>query len=620
MLSFHFSLFFIDQGQVFKKNRFGLIIFLFFILLSARPLLAQDSGYIAGVIQSSETGKGIPNVLIRIQELDISTRSDRKGEFLFEKVLTGTYTLIFMSPGYGRTILLNVDVQKNQTWYDVIYLQKNAGEGQRFYIGGIEVTADRELLPEKPSTTTNISSGEIEHIQASSLGDALELIPGQKFSNPGLENVKQIEIRQLSTTDDADRNAALGTQILIDGVPLSNNANMQIDTDLNDGATYRVTANSGIDLRQVPADNIESIEVIRGIPGAKYGDLSSGAVVVKTKSGYTPYRVKYKYNPRNREYNFAGGYPWQNHKLNFNMNYAKSLRNIRVPGDSYSRIGGQLNLFSDFFSAKLNWANRLYFIRTFDEQELRKGDINKTERYNRSYQLRYSTKAAYSFKEKQKISALFSVHMNRQDSYIKRIVSRDIGVIGTSMESGIGQGIFVQNYTSKLWVKGRAWNLFSQIDYDNQFIVGSIYHKWNIGFTGRYELNDGQGRIFDPKLPPRSSANEGDRPRSYSAIPGLSQYSIYAEDELSGHLWRDFSLQLGARLDLFGFKGLDKEGIHTDHGIFLNPRLNFVFYLTPHTQIRAGYGRTAKSPTLSMLYPNPLYFDIMTSKIVKNAK
>ncbi len=591
-----------------KKNiSFVFILFIWCLLFV--PLFAKDNGYIAGRVLSVGSDRGLPKVLVRIQELDSLVYSNKDGSFLFKNIHPGSYTLTFMAPGYGKTVLLNVKVAKGQSWYDVIYLQKSLKEGRRFYIGGIEVTADRELLPEEPATTTRISSGEIEHIQASSLGDILELIPGQKFSNPGLENVKQIELRQLSTTDEANRNAALGTQILVDGVPLSNNANMQIDTDLNLGGAYRVTANSGIDLRQMPADNIKSIEVIRGIPSAKYGDLSAGAVVVETQSGYTPYRIKYKYNPRNHEYNVAGGYRWTNHSANFNVNYAKSLRNIRIPGDSYARIGGQINFFSHLFEKKLDWTNRFYYTRTLDEQKIRPGDLLQTVRYNRNYQIRFNTNFLYRFQKKQRISALFSVNMNRQDSYIKRIVSRDIGVIGTRLQPGLSEGIFVQQYLSKLWVKGRAWNLFGQLVYKNQFLRAGFFHKWEIGSTVRYEFNNGPGRIFDLNKPPRSFANEGDRPRPYSSIPGLNQLSFYVQDELSGHVWRDFSLQFGSRLDLFGVHSFSK----TDHGTFLNPRLNFVYYLTPKTQLRAGYGKTAKSPTLSMIYPNPVYFDIVDS-------
>jgi len=154
--------------------------------------------------------------------------------------------------------------------------------------------------------------------------------------------------------------------------------------------------------------------------------------------------------------------------------------------------------------------------------------------------------------------------------------------------------------------------MYGELTYDDTFFTGSLLHNLNLGFTGRYEYNDGPGREFDPATPPRSSANKGDRPRSYSSIPGLAQYALYAEDELTGHLWKDFALKFGARLDMFGVTK-SNNGLKAEHGVFLNPRFNFVYYLGKDTQLRAGYGRNAKSPTLSMIYPNPVYFDIVDS-------
>jgi hypothetical protein len=46
-------------------------------------------------------------------------------------------------------------------------------------LGGIEVcSVQQELIPESPVTTRTIDTGEIEHMQATSLGDILSLVPG----------------------------------------------------------------------------------------------------------------------------------------------------------------------------------------------------------------------------------------------------------------------------------------------------------------------------------------------------------------------------------------------------------------------------------------------------------
>ena len=45
------------------------------------------------------------------------------------------------------------------------------------------------------------------------------------------------------------------------------------------------------------AIHVEGVEVVRGIPSAEYGDLTSGMVVVHSKIGVTPWQLKGKVNP-----------------------------------------------------------------------------------------------------------------------------------------------------------------------------------------------------------------------------------------------------------------------------------------------------------------------------------
>ena len=55
---------------------------------------------------------------------------------------------------------------------------------------------------------------------------------------------------------------------------------------------------SGNDLRLIPASSIESVEVISGVAPVKYGDLSSGAVIINRRAGLTPFfgSVKVQYD------------------------------------------------------------------------------------------------------------------------------------------------------------------------------------------------------------------------------------------------------------------------------------------------------------------------------------
>lgn len=57
------------------------------------------------------------------------------------------------------------------------------------------------------------------------------------------------------------------------------------------------TPNSGVDMRTITTSNIESVEVIRGIASAQYGDIASGAVIVNSKAGRAPLSIQLDINP-----------------------------------------------------------------------------------------------------------------------------------------------------------------------------------------------------------------------------------------------------------------------------------------------------------------------------------
>jgi outer membrane receptor for ferrienterochelin and colicin len=104
-------------------------------------------------------------------------------------------------------------------------------------------------------------------------------VPGiQRTSNPGLGKLSQVGVRG----DESDNLTAFGTLILVDGIPQSNNANMQFErlTGSNSGNS---NLGRGVDLRTIPADNINNIEVITGLPSVRYGDVTAGIINVQTR-------------------------------------------------------------------------------------------------------------------------------------------------------------------------------------------------------------------------------------------------------------------------------------------------------------------------------------------------
>jgi outer membrane receptor protein involved in Fe transport len=112
---------------------------------------------------------------------------------------------------------------------------------------------------------------------------------------------------------DAERANALGTSLVLDGVPLSNNANLQTTlTILNSGPAalpqFASSAGRGLDLRQFAADNVESVEVIRGIPSARHGDLTAGAILVTSRAGAQRPELRVRANPLTFEASTVAGW------------------------------------------------------------------------------------------------------------------------------------------------------------------------------------------------------------------------------------------------------------------------------------------------------------------------
>ena len=80
----------------------------------------------------------------------------------------------------------------------------------------------------------------------------------------------------------------------VDGVRLSTNASLGDPT--------------GASTRNLSATNIESVEVVTGVPSAEYGDISSGVVKISTRKGKTPYTVTLSTNPRTKQIAASKGF------------------------------------------------------------------------------------------------------------------------------------------------------------------------------------------------------------------------------------------------------------------------------------------------------------------------
>jgi outer membrane receptor for ferrienterochelin and colicin len=549
---------------------------------------------------TDEKGESLPFANVILKEINNGSASDKNG---FYKIVSkpGTYTLEVSYIGYEK-VSEQFTLQQNRI-IEADFVLKSIS----FEIGGIEVTADNDFIPLDATTKTKVSSGEIEHIQASSLNDVMELTPGVKTSNPTLNTVEKAVIRG---------GDALGTQIIMDGVPVSNNANLQVGIGQS-------TANSGVDLRSIPAENIKEVEIIRGIPSAKYGDLVDGLLLVKTKAEPHQPRIKFKYNPNLYESNISSGLRLSSWVINGNLNIASSDRDFRVEGDGYTRLAAQVS--AELQNDDLELKNIFYVTRAFDEKKEVPGYALREAWYNRDLQFKYTGNYNIALTELSEINSKVSVSLTNQDSYNQQIVSRDNIVISDRIEEGAQEGrIVFGSYLGKKTIKGEVWNLYADLNYQFRFFTGDFLHSWIAGGEWKNDFNKGAGIIFDPLYPPSLSI-PSPRIRTYGDIPAYNILSIYAEDKITGNLLRPFTLQAGLRYEVYRPEGLNISGligkkdlISSSNGSFLNPRLNFSVNLFEKTQARLSYGIATKSPPLGMIAAQDRYYDYVDTNSVVN--
>lgn len=586
-------------NELFNGTEIGFVSLKDKIIIADRASINKRTGGIKGKITTTN-GEPLISANIMILENNYGTTTNEKGEYIIKNLKPGTYILNVTYIGY-ESVTKKVDVYSGKTTEANFELKLTS-----FNIGGIEVLGTGEFIPIEPETKTEISSGEIEHMQASSLGDVIQLMPGVATKNPTLNTTSQASIRGGNS---------LGTQILVDGVPISNTANMQ-------GGIGYSTAGAGVDLRSIPAENIESVEILRGIPSVKYGDLVDGAVIVKSKVSPSPLRLKAKYNPRVYETNLSGGIRiTDNWVLNGNVNVASSDRNIRVDGDGYTRIAGQVNAYYDTENYQLR--NSIYVTRTFDEMKEQPGYALREAWYNRDLTLRYGSDLNYIFNSLSELNATFSINYTKRDSYKQQIVARDNMVVSDRMVEGVQEGHFIfGSYLGKEWIKGAEWNIYTDVNYETGFFTGDYLHKFLFGVNWKNDFNTGDGYIFDP-LRPISSGYTTPRLREYDDLPSYNTLALYLEDKIVGRLLKPFTLKIGVRYEAyrpteFNLKGLWGDGdlIKSQNGTFLNPRINFSYNIFEDTQIRLGYGLTSKAPPMYSIFQQDEYVDIVDTNSV----
>ena len=464
------------------------------------------------------------------------------------------------------------------------------------------------------STTSIIGRQALDHLQATSLKDILQLLPGGvSMKNPSLTSPGQFKVRTLASDD----NATFGAAIIINGMPVSTNANM--NTGL--GLSSISSGNSGADLRSIATDDIESVEIIRGVASAEYGDVSSGVMIVNKRIGVSDLNMKARIMPGIMQLHAGKGFDIKSAgSLNISADYARGTSDPRFLTDKYNR--GLLSLAHRKTLLDKTWTLTTNLDLSYtgewkgadpDEPEAMKKFFSSRD----AFSLRLSHNGMLKLDKALARTLKYDVALSLSSDRIfnDRLVPVGAGAILDATKDGMYEGTpYPSSYETLSGTKSNPvmyWAKFSDLFYLN---VGNMSNRFNVGTEWKIEGNRGIGQ-YDKT--PKFKAFAQDRIRRFCDIPYMNQISAYVEDNVvltfSERRYPNITGQVGVRWTVV-------QPWRNERMMALSPRLNIAVNPERYLSLRLGYGISEKVPSLQDLYPSPDYYDFYNMSVSDGQK
>lgn len=574
---------------------------------------AQAPVVVRGTVADAR-GAPVSGAVIRVLGTELVTTTDDSGRYRIGGAPPGRQVLTAQRPGYEPA---RISVLVPSTGDVVADIRMTAIP---LMLQGLTVTAEAGARATGEIATASVIETEaIRHQTATSLRGVLELLPGVDLEPPSVGDVQEIPLRATGTsgitgsTSAADL-AAFGTLVVLDGVPLSNNANLQ-SLGPRGELSLTTTAGGGVDLRRIPAATLDRVEVIRGVPSVRYGDLTQGAIIVDTRAGVFEPEARVQYDALSAEATLAGGWTLGGpHTVTANLDYARTRTSPGVTGDYANRVAGQLRHAARGVLRRLTIDSRLDFYRMQDDRPENPNTRPGYSSESRQGGLRILERGELELRPGMTLTGTASVSRDWQHSFAQAQLSRGAMPITDRLTAGRSVGQFVLgSYTSDLTVDGDPWLVYGRLELAAGPKWLGVAHAVRAGAEFRREWNHGKGYQFDVEFPPQVLFNgvQGyDRPRSFAAIPPLASSALYVDDRLTGSLPArvGYALQVGLRVDALHQFG---RWLPVARDAVLQPRAYAEVAPRPWLRLRGGWGRTSKAPSLADLYPAPQYNDVV---------
>lgn len=554
-----------------------------FLFTGAAASEDHDGHLVKGRVTESGSGLPVVGAVVRIGDDYLWTTTETSGDFYFVNVQEGSYSLAVTCLGYV-TAIIPVDVRDDVTDLNIIINEASLA------LDEVVVTAQK--AKDGLNTSHMLGRDALNHLQISNMTDVAALLPGGKTSNPDLTSSNSFSIREGGSSTG---NASFGTAVEVDGVRIGNNASFG--------------EMAGVDTRNVAVENIESIEVITGVPSAEYGDMNSGMIRINTRKGRTPINVTFSVNPKTYQISASKGIDLQknNGVLNVSAEWARAVKNLVSPYSSYSRSGISLaytNTFAKVLRFEAGFTGNLGGMNTKNDPDkfsgeyekardnVFRGNISMTWLLNRSWITNLKFDASVNFNDN-----LYTYH--KYNAYASQQPS-----VHAEREGYFLADQLPLTYYSDQVKDSKELDFAASVKYNWHKSIGVTRSSLKAGIQWKANGNVGKGEYY---MNPALAAN-GFRPRPYTDYPFMHNLSVYAEEHLAIPV-KETKIEITA--------GLRLENVYIKNSLYtgkmtLSPRFNLKWQLSDAFSIRGGWGITEKLPSYYILYPKEEYRDIRT--------
>ena len=566
-----------------RIEHFLLVVMMLTVVHTAAAQQSRPAYSISGKVIDAKTGEAIVGAAVNVEDTGIWAISDENGTFTLTEIRPGTYSVVFSCLGFVDKTL-SFTVRKDIPSL-TIKLDQNT-----LALNSVVVTAERDK--EGMNTSLKFGANALNHLQMSNVTDISSLLPGGKTVNPDLTSDNAVSLRSGGL---AAGNAAFGTALEVDGVRVGNNASFG--------------AMSGTGTRNISTENVQSIEVITGVPSAEYGDLNSGMVRINTRKGLTPWNITFAVNPRTYQASASKGIDLMKNRgvLNVSAEWTRATQKLSSPYTSYTRRGfsaSYSNTFRKVLKFEVGATGNIGGMNTKNDPDAYTGTWSKV----RDNVFRANTSLTWLLRKSWitnlKFDASVNYNDNRSQDHAYGSSASMLPAVHSELEGYYLADRLPLSYYSDKIVDSRELDYAASVKYEWFKKSGKKLSKMKAGVQWKANGNVGDGEYYkDPSL-----AADGYRPRPYSQYPFMHNVAAYVEEDYTFPIGKT-SLQVsaGLRLDNLFVKDTDYKNVSS-----LSPRFNAKWKFSDNVSIRGGWGVSEKLPSFYILYPVQKYRDIQT--------